>query len=330
MQHLLLIQILLLKLKKLDTLEVYRLILYDHKYSTSGRLVRVFDNGVVVTKNTEDNTVLSGIDSLFEGTGLVPEYEVTNKGIMLTRLKGLDNVEYIIRIRNDVTGEERSITESIDQEYFNNTNETLFVDYFKLDYTNREEIDVFKSDNFKDVFSWYGKPVRGAKELLKFQVSLTDLVNADEYSQLSWVDPITQEAKVYDLKESNSYIQIVDSKLKEEGFKPVYKVATFLKDGKEFGEAVYLEDVLDKEGNSVMALNGDTGYLIEMVDSMGQRSEPLAEDGVTALGSEEAIAREGDVISLVGLIQGVYDRRETHVDLTLEETEIIAEGDVLE
>jgi hypothetical protein len=285
--------------------EMYKLRL-DEVDKLEGRYVRAFENGQVKTVYTK-GTLFEAIDSAIEKTGLVPEYIKNEDGVYLAGISGLQNASYIIKVTNKQTGERRYIRESIDKVRFDPDLEELAIELFKFRRTDINHDEVFDKRYFSRIIGANGQEVEGGAELFSYIISEAE-ANDNSYTIL---EEKTNDGRIIKKRlRKNSLEYLNHIKAKEAGIESIYAVYEVFKEGKKIGTDTMLERY-EKNGQVVMKFRKDGGYLTEFVDKLGQRSEPLAADGVTALANKDAIGKAGQRVSVIGMIQGMYNRIET-------------------
>ena len=272
--------------------KMYRLLLDELSYDSSSRYIRVANKEGVSTEIAKSNSLLAGIDSLLERTGLVAEYAKTKEGIYLKGIKGLEGVEYIIKVTDKFIGRERYLKRSIDKERFNPYTERIDIEYIKMRDSRMDYSSIFNMNILSPIKNWMGEIVEGAAEAIRFKIT---------------------EKEARDISQGRyTLLDIVGNHLVQEGYSPVYGSSDMLKDGKKIGKARHIEEVFFN-GASVAKQTKGMGILVEYIDVMGQRSEPLANDRVTALSLTKANPMAGQEIAVVVMLQGHYNRLDTYI-----------------
>jgi hypothetical protein len=257
--------------------------------------------------------VLAEVDRLLEGNNRVANYEMDEQGIRLSQIKGAAGNKYTINMIDTYTGATQTITGGLETIAFDADRYQLSIQQ-DTDQQLGSDYSAFSS-HFNPVHNYHGEQVQGVMELLAHQVTEAE---ADAQGTTYLTGTTAGGNSVEYGVAANSELATIDRALRNQGFSPEYEVAQYLiKDGKlitvedpqghqDLQRAIYLKDV-SHNGYSVLKDNGDTGFLLENVDLYGQRTEA----GNGNLGSEQARVYAGQNLSLVGIVQGQYERRDT-------------------
>ncbi len=245
-------------------------------------------------------TVLEEIERVLSGMGLRPDYHESQdgNGFYIKRIKGVNNVGYRVIIRNKNTGELRYIKQGIDSERFNKGLEEVMIEYVGKGDIRKVDDSVLDGKYFRKVRGWQGSYAHGIREFGSFKVTAEQAADSSVYI----LDIQTKEGVKKHSFIGNTAEALVHKYLVENGFTPEYKI--HLIEGK---LKLELKDIKDAAGNSIARDHDDAGYIIGKIDASGQRSELLDNNGIKSLSACEYQTKQGDIISLTRILQGLFD-----------------------